>query len=221
MSRKRSATAWSNHLLNFLSVILGVYLAFFLNDRADRNRDRKEGQVLMESLAGDLAKDIEQYGDYQIPVNRQHVARLEGLLDMLQQDSVAGIGAHLGAIFEVENYAATTATYAAMRSSGKLGLIGDPELRKELADHYEGLAVESIRKGEYQVDYFTNELLPWLTLNMDLATMQLLKEDELTVLKNKLIIYGSLVEQKVGSYEAMAESSEALRERIASVLGAR
>ncbi|MCB0786805.1 MAG: hypothetical protein KDC02_21680, partial [Flavobacteriales bacterium] len=80
---------------------------------------------------------------------------------------------------------------------------------------------ESIRKGEYQVEYFTNELLPWLTLNMDLATMQLLKEDELTVLKNKLIIYGSLVEQKVGSYEAMAESSEALRERIAAALGTR
>ncbi|MCB0786960.1 MAG: hypothetical protein KDC02_22470, partial [Flavobacteriales bacterium] len=67
----------------------------------------------------------------------------------------------------------------------------------------------------------TNELLPWLTLNMDLATMQLVKEDELTVLKNKLIIYGSLVEQKVGSYEAMAESSKALRERISAAMEAR
>lgn len=214
MPPSKSRPFWRNHLLNFLSVILGVYLGFAINERAGRERERKEGRVLMESLANDLAKDSAAYASFEIPENRLHVQRLEVLLEMLIRDSVAGIEEHMGAIFEVENYAPTTATYSAMRSSGKLGLIRDPDLRKLLADHYEGLAEESIRKGEYQVDYFTTELLPWLTENMDLAEMRLVKQDALTELKNQLIIYGSLIEQKVGSYELMTNSSKALHQRL-------
>lgn len=209
---------WLNHVLNFFAVILGVYLAFIINERAKISQDRKESSVLMKSLVNDLSEDIEAYESYQIPVNAQLRENVEGLLNVLIVDSLDDIDSRLSSILEVENYAPTTSTYSSMKSSGKLSLIDDLALQKALSDYYEGLVLESQRKGEYQVDFFTNELLSWLTSNVDLIDMKILNKDELVVLRNRLIIYGSLIDQKVRTYEMIVEDSKELKERIESIL---
>jgi len=38
---------WTNQFFNFLGVILGVLLAFFINERANSNKDRKESLIIM------------------------------------------------------------------------------------------------------------------------------------------------------------------------------
>ncbi|MCO6477573.1 MAG: hypothetical protein J5I94_13160 [Phaeodactylibacter sp.] len=38
---------WLNHLLNFVAVILGVYLAFYINEKAKANQDKNESLLLM------------------------------------------------------------------------------------------------------------------------------------------------------------------------------
>ena len=84
-------------------------------------------------------------------------------------------------------------------------------LRKALNDYYEGLAIESVKKGDFQVEYFTNELLKWVTENMDLVKMKLLKEDDLIGLQNKIVVYKLLVEQKINSYKLLVEDSKKLK----------
>lgn len=68
----RQMIHWQNHFFNFLAVILGVYLAFFISEWSKENRDRKEMKVLIESLITDLSDDIRVYEEYQIPINREH-----------------------------------------------------------------------------------------------------------------------------------------------------
>lgn len=208
---------WLNHLFNFLAVILGVYLAFYINERALLNREIKESHVLMNSLVSDLSEDIKAYEEYQIPENIRLQEDLNKLLELLLKDNLEGIGDELSAVFQVENFNPTTSTYSSMKSSGKLKLIDDLALQKELSDYYEGVVPESINKGEFQVDYFTEELLTWLTSNVDLAEMKLLKEDELVELRNKLIIYESLIDQKVNSYKLLVEDSKKLKKSIESI----
>lgn len=215
MKRKSN---WSNHLFNFLAVILGVYLAFYINEKAKQNQDRNESVVLMNSLVGDLSEDIRVYEEFQIPLNRQHQQNVGKFLEMLLTDSLEGINAQLPTIMQVENFSPTTSTYSSMKSSGKLRLIEDLTLQKKLTDYYDGLAVESQMKGEYQVDYFTNELLAWLTNNVDLAVMEILNKDDLILLRNKLIIYESLIAQKVNAYEMIVESSKELKLSIETLL---
>jgi hypothetical protein len=209
---------WQNHFFNFLAVILGVYLAFFINEWAKENQDTNESLVLMTSLINDLSEDIIAYEEYQLPTNNQLNQNVESLLNALITDNLEGIGDLITAILSVENFGPTTSTYSSMKSSGKLRLIEDLTLQKMLTDYYDGLVVESIRKGEYQVDFFTNELLTWLTANVDLLEMRLMNKDELMVFKNKLIIYGSLVDQKVESYEMIVENSRGLKLYIESIL---
>lgn len=212
---------WLNHLFNFLAVILGVYLAFYINEKAKINQDRNESLILMKSLANDFSEDIKTYEEYQIPENIQHQKNVENLLKLLSTDSLAGIEDQLSTIFQLENFAPTTSTYSSMPSSGKLRLIEDLALQKKLSDYYEGLVLESIKKGEFQVDFFTNELLTWLTNNVDLLEMEILNKEELIVLRNKLIIYESLIGQKVKAYEMIVEDSRKLKQRIESIIKAK
>ena len=209
---------WLNHVLNFLAVILGVYLAFYINEKAKANQDRKESRLLMNSLLEDLSEDIRVYEEYQIPVNTQHRQNVESLLSLLSTDEPEGLDSQLPTIFQVENYAPATSTYSSMKAAGKLGLMDDLALQKALVDYYEGLVPESEKKGEYQVDFFTNELLTWLTNNVDMLNMEVLNKGELTVLRNKLIIYESLIDQKVKTYEMIVEDSRELKQRIESTL---
>jgi len=215
MKRKQN---WLNHLFNFLAVILGVYLAFYINERAQINQDQNESIMLMNSLLADLSKDIKAYEEYQIPVNKQYQQNVERLLSSLMTNDMDEIGEKISDVLGVENFTPSTSTYSSIKASGKLGLIDDLELQKMLTDYYEGLAVESIRKGEYQGDFFTGELMSWLTNNVDLTDMQLIHTNELIVFRNKLIIYGSLINQKVESYEMIVEDSKKLQFQIESLL---
>lgn len=209
---------WLNHILNFLAVILGVYLAFYINELAKEREERAESILLMRSLLDDLSADISTYKEYQIPENQQHQQNIERLLGILLEERYTDIGNELSSIFQVENYSPTTSTYSSMKSSGKLRLINDLTLQKELSAYYEGLVIESIEKAEFQVDYFSNQLLPWVTENVNLIDMKLVKTDEILSLTNKLIIYESLIAQKVAAYQQILDESTLLMERIEHLL---
>lgn len=208
----------ANHLFNFIAVILGVYLAFYMNEKAKEKQDRKESVVLMKSLVNDLSSDIETYETYQIPANRQIRENIEVLLSMLIADSLDDVDSRISSILDIENYAPSASTYSSMKSSGKLSLINDLTLQKSLSDYYEGMVVESQMKGEYQVEYFTNELLSWLTYNFDLMNVKITDKEQVILLRNKLLIYESLVAQKVNAYEEIVEESQKLKEHIQSLL---
>ncbi|MEL7147317.1 MAG: DUF6090 family protein [Bacteroidota bacterium] len=209
---------WQNPVLNFLAVILGVYLAFYINENAKSNNDRKESFIWLKSLQTDLTDDIRSYEEYQIPVNKQHLQNVDTLLNALATVPQPETASLLGAIFDVQNYAPVTSTYSSMKASGKFALIEDMALKKQLTDYYESTVSESMAKGRFQVDYFTDELLVWMTNHADLQTMSFRADTDFTVLKNKLLIYSGAIEQKVENYERIVQESKALSDAINTYL---
>lgn len=205
---------WFNHFVNLMAVVLGVYLAFYINERAQENAEQREVVLLMHSLLNDLSGDERIYEEFEIPSNVEQQEMLNTLLEALINEDMDLLPELLSAALVVENFAPTTTTYTSMKSAGKLGLIHDLELQKKLSEYYEGLAIESIKKGDFQVEFFTGEILPWMTDNVDLMSMQVLNFDALIVLRNKLIIYQSLIDQKVSNYKDLAENSKLLKEHI-------
>ena len=209
---------WLNHLFNFLAVILGVYLAFYINERAKASEERKESLILMNSLISDLSSDVEIYERYQIPINIEHQENVDSLLSLLTTNKIEDINSQLPTIFEVENYFPTSSTYNSMKASGKIRLLEDLSLQKKLSDYYDGLVVECVKKGEIQADYFMNELISWLTINADLMEMEILNKEALIVLRNRILIYGSLIDQKVSNYEMVVEESKQLKMQLDSLV---
>lgn len=205
---------WLNHFLNFLAVILGVYLAFYVNERAKISENTKESIVLMKSLFNDLKSDIAIYEDFQIPENTIHKKNVDSLLISIINNRLDSIDAQLPFVFQVQNFAPNASTYSSLKSSGKLGLIEDLDLQKKLSEYYDGTVIESSRKGEFQAEYFTDVLLDWSITNIDLLEMKLLKKDDLLVFKNMLVIYSSLIEQKTDSYRNIVEEAKILKNSI-------
>ena len=214
----KNKSNYINHLLNFLAVILGVFLAFYISDKAEINQDKKESRMLLESLANEINNDIETYTNYQIPDNENHIENLDKLIVALAEKNIEKINEQLPAIFNLNNYRASASTYSSIKASGKLKLIENFDLRRSISVFYEGVATESKIKGEFQVDFFKTELLPWAISNMDLMEMRLLDDYDKIILKNKIIIYKSLILQKVDSYKMIVEESVKLKAKIDSVL---
>lgn len=209
---------WWNHVLNFIAVILGVYLAFYVNERAKLSEDREERTLLLKAMINDLAADIKTYQNYQIPVNEQYAAQIDSLLLALSA-TMPSVNSHaLAAIFQVENYVPNTSTYNSIKSSGKIRLIEDLQLQKQLSDYYDGLVLECVSKNEIQVDYFMGEVVKWLTQNADLMDMQVSAESDWVVLRNTLLIYQSLVAQKVKNYAEIVEESRQLQNKLDSLV---
>jgi hypothetical protein len=207
-----------NHFINFLSVILGVYLAFYVNDEAKSAEDRKEAMALMQSMREDLAADIKVYEQYQIPTNRAYLEGIDSLLALLMANEKERIQEALPGVFQVENYTPSNSTYNSMKSSGKMRLIDDLPLRKQLSDFYDGLALECEMKNELQAEYFMDEVVNWLTLHSDLMEMKLLSEKEMIVFRNILLIYQSVVSQKINNYEMIVEDAKKLKIQLDALI---
>jgi len=103
-----------NHLFNFLSVILGVYLAFYINERAKISQDRKEGAILMNSLMNDLSEDIRLYENFEIPENIRIQGNVDSMISLISSKNIKAIEGQLLNILEVENFAPTTSTYSSI-----------------------------------------------------------------------------------------------------------
>ncbi len=206
-----------NHLFNFVAVILGVLLAFWINEKSSTNRERGEARELMQALANDLREDVQSYKEYQIPVNQQHQQQLDSLISAMDSQNLDRVNKFLPSIFQVQNYVPTASSYNSMKASGKLGLVDNLKLQKYLSDYFDGMVLESSLKSQAQVDYLMDEMLPWVADNADISNMDIQSVNGLTPLKNRVIIYKLLVDQKVDSYKYIQEEAEMLLKQLDSL----
>jgi hypothetical protein len=203
-----------NHILNFIAVILGVLMAFYISDSAELKAERRESNQLKKALISDLSADIKAYEDYQIPINEEQLKEVDSILLCLIEEDLEGTSEKLGALFQIENYVPTKSTFISMNSSGKLELIRDIKLRRALSDFYDGVAVESEEKSQVQVDFFLEDLLQWLMTHTDFTTMEFTDTNNMVVFRNKLIIYRSFIEQKTKEYRRVLVQSKTLRVKL-------
>lgn len=215
----KSNNPWLGHLFNFLAVILGVYLAFIINEQSKQAGERKEAQLLMESMAAELEDDTRTFLEYHIPVNEQYEQTLDSLISALIDQDIARAEVHLPALFQIENYVPSTAVFNSMKSSGKIRLIEDLDLQKKMSDFFDGTVMECTAKNELQAEFFLDYLIPWLLQNSDLLEMKLENQQDLRTLRNTLLTYQSLVSQKTEHYRLIAQRSKDLIRHIDSVSG--
>ena len=78
---------WSDHILNFLAVIIGVTLAFYVSDSADKSREKEELRLIVQSFIDELEEDRETYEDYQIPSNEEQSKLIGEVLNFIQSNN--------------------------------------------------------------------------------------------------------------------------------------
>ncbi len=209
---------WTDHFFNFLAVILGVLLAFQIGSWSETKKSDNERIEIIQSFIKELEEDQTNFSGYQIPLNEKQSATIGSLLENILTNQLDSVENQLGVTLEVQNVNPVSTTYNSVISSGKLGLIGDFEIKKRLSGYYDGLALEAIKTGELQVDFFLQELLPWIMQNVNLVQMDTQSLGGNSELTNRLIIYRSLVDNKTEKYRHIDEAAKALSEDLKSLL---
>lgn len=134
------AQNWTAVALDFVIVVMGVFVGLQVQEWNTARSDRARGRHYLERINADLETDINNADDKIAFWKEVSALGEEGL-------AFAEIGAIEGrsnwdlllAFFQasqVSEYVATTTTYDEMRSVGELGLIRDIELRRLISQYY-------------------------------------------------------------------------------------
>ncbi len=200
---------WLDHLINFISVILGVTIAFLINSRAEQKALKAEKQYFIQAIADEVEDDLKNYQEYQIPNNDRQIQYLDSVRVLLSQpENSAKLLNHFRQAFLVNNYAPVNATYKSMQSSGKLDLIADFSLRSKLQT-YATLSSEAEFRGKGQLDFYMQQLIPWYLANSDQASYYV-DTDTKSQLMLLLDMYTGFVANKSAMYRDLATYGESL-----------
>lgn len=129
---------WLKYLLDLLVVIIGVTIAFGLNSWRESSRESAQEDIYIESLQNDLSKDLEMLEDL-IARQELNLSRINLLIEMKHSGEI--VADSLSPCFRSMNYSIAftplSTTFRSLESSGKMDIISDFALRKELISYYD------------------------------------------------------------------------------------
>lgn len=136
---------WTAIGIDFVIVVLGVFVATQVSNWNDANRDRQRGESHLASIHGELLTDAAAI-ERRIVFWRQVSAHGEAALAHAEHGTLRDGSAWqtVLAYFQASQiwpYTATDTTYRELTGAGELGLIRDRSMRAALADYY------VVRKG--------------------------------------------------------------------------
>ncbi len=206
---------WLDHFLNFVSVILGVSLAFYVSNWSDQQKEKNEIDLIVSSFIDELQLDISTYQDFQIPYNDNQAKIIDEVLQELTTKEIDdSTQIKIIRAFSVNSYRPIDVTFNSINTSGKINLIKDFQLRKDLSKYYQILAVESQNRGEVQVEFFGDQILPWMIENNNLIEPDIASLLGNQVFINQLIVYQSFIQNKNRSYKQLSEEATKLVQRL-------
>ena len=196
---------WVDHILNFISVILGVSLAFYANDQAAKAKETKSLNFFIQAMYEELNEDVEIYRDYQIPDNTEKVTNLSRALELLNaQEENDSLDYLISSALQLNSYSPQNVAFNSILSSGKMDLIENLELRGMLLN-YSLNSKEVEAQGEAQYEFLINRMIPWMIDNPKYYQRVDVKADNtgfvlilsiyLSINNNKLEKYGYVMEQ--------------------------
>ncbi len=157
MRRFLSNIHWGDKLIDILVVVLGITIAFALNNWRENRQNAKLEQQYLRNLKEDLVKDSVGL-DYSISHADEIFFSIERIQRLAGQSSNAdSIYVYLGAIgddnlliFKPEDY-----SYSTMQQTGNITLIETDSIRRNLSqlyDTYELLEMQTDFAFKYQFD---------------------------------------------------------------------
>tara|TARA_R110002073_G_scaffold14554_2_gene59328 strand:- start:8186 stop:8845 length:660 start_codon:yes stop_codon:yes gene_type:complete len=129
---KKTRLTWSDYLMELLIVIIGISIAFWLNNVAIESQNKKESTAYLTAIKNDLKTDKARLSA-NIKKNNFKSEKLSVCLEMIQKK--APIDSLLVNILEIGNYDffdPDNFTLTSLLQSGDLKLIDSEQVKREL-----------------------------------------------------------------------------------------
>lgn len=143
-----------------LLVVVGILIAIQIDNLNTNNKDRRNERYYLNQMLMELATDIETLENEHEKLQRQ-IPAIEELLEVLyQENSTMGefnksVTQYMETCWYAMRFKSNSATFEEMKSSGKLGLIRNKNLRNKVVILYSNLSdlEESFREvNAFKVD---------------------------------------------------------------------
>ena len=206
---------WADQILNFVGIIIGVSLAFWINSAAQRSQEKKELKLIIESFIRELEYDIGVYEKSTIPDNEAQLLVIDSLINLMQTKELKSLD-NFKRAFRYKNYYPQCVTFNSITNSGKLDLIKDFEVRKQINIYHEILATEAQWKGTSQVEFNKDNIQPVFINELDFINPEMSKIPKVKV-QNLLFLYYALIHEKVGHYKLLVREGKKLKESLSDI----
>ena len=130
--KSKSKISWTNHFIELLIVIIGVSIAFWLNNMANKSKENQQEITYLTDIKNDLKKDSLKLA-FAIRFNNEKSKKLEHAFQLIKEK--APIDSVLIYVIEIGNYnffSPDNFTLTSLLQSGDLTLIKSEEIKKEI-----------------------------------------------------------------------------------------
>ncbi|MCK6618297.1 MAG: hypothetical protein L6Q51_11710 [Cyclobacteriaceae bacterium] len=187
MGKGKEKIQWKNQLVSLVAIIIGVYIAFYLSERASAAKDRNQAKAFLVAMADDLQEDISNLTEstdtlrYYTQVSR---ALTQSVISRrIPKDS---LNAMINSLYLIVPFNPKDNAYQSLLASGKLELVGDFELRSKITalyhQHYGAIRITDDISNQTRLQLITPFLIERLRFTpKGLANAEELWQDNMFV----------------------------------------
>ncbi len=211
---------WANHFVELVVVIIGITIAFMLENWRQENANHDLEQKYLNSLKSDLLSDNKLLDSTVSSVEKQ-ISKLRDFITEIKTGAVVKQKAEkiIPQVLISYGFAPKLATYQSITNSGNLNIITDYKLIESLASYYNSYDEISIKeKGLY--DYQLKFVLPYVYENVDFLSGKMVNKSAINGFEFKNIVTGyyTLVGQNLEAYKNYQLANKELLENIEKYL---
>ncbi|GAB5527037.1 MAG: hypothetical protein Roseis2KO_49090 [Roseivirga sp.] len=213
----KSKIRWSEYLIELLVVIIGISIAFAIENYAAHRKEKGEELLHLKGIVDDLEADarvFEEFAGY-TKSTLNYVRRFNELIrnDDRTNDSLNYLLLRSGWI---SSYEPRDITYNSLKTSGDLEKLSNFELRRKIVYHYEHKVNDILFQNELHKRNLDVYITPILLKYSDFTSTRGLDDDFFDLRENRNT-FSSLEGQlsnKHDDYEAAVEFTKEILEEV-------
>ena len=211
---------WKSKIIDLLIVIIGITVAFQLNNWNEYNKSNEKARSYLASFSEenkrneyDLMKELDFLVD-----NKDNIDTLLSLL-IAKEYNNKKMNLYVSSLMLLANFNPSITTMGNIKASGEFDLIKDIEIRKQLINTYDSYLLTTMF-DQIVVDYTNDYITPYFFANVRFTEMMSteLKFLEDPSLENIVVGYVTLTNQQTDGYKESLKQVKLLNEYLAQSL---
>lgn len=207
---------WTNHLIELLVVVIGITIAFMLENGRQERADRELEQKYMLSYKADLQFDKTNLDSIITSVqNKIYLLRTflgdigTGVVKQSRAEEI------IAEMMSNHSFFPKTATYESVKNSGGMNVVSDYEIKEAIVSYYT-LNEELRLKEQVFFDYLQAFVLPFTYKSLDFISGKIIKRAAINNIEFNNIVAGyyALTEQNFKAYREFQEANKNLFVKI-------
>lgn len=207
---------WKNHFIGLLVVVIGITVAFMLeNWRQERASSELEQKYLI-SFKDDLHYDSNKL-DSTISAVQNKIYLLRSVISEMSSGEIKQARAEevITDMLSNHSFVPKQATYESIKNSGGMNIISDYEIKEAIVSYY-SLNDELRLKEQVFFDYLQNFVLPFVYKNVEFLSGRIVNRSAINSFEFNNIVAGyyGLTEQNFQAYKKYKDANEELLQKI-------